>query len=303
LAGLSLLNTCIKVVYERIRDLHSSLTTEFARRYLPRLDLVDQCINTNSVVYWVNGSGFQILSELYSSISEDQYVVAGDLPYPYINESPVFFLLQVLARSLARNGYVVLTDSVSINLGSRNVLLLGYPHTGKSTITALAVSRGFKVYSTENTVVRAGNGGLEIVAGTRVLVYDPRIRDLFGVRIESTSRTKHGYEVLDLEQLNGDLKYPAVVDEVYLIYTSFNSRGFSGQPVKGRKVDKTIWYFATSLLKGLDYYPPRPLDTPIDEPVLRTLKQLLDLFREKYSDRFHEVFGSPIEVFEGLIKS
>jgi len=303
LAGLSLLNTCIKVVHDRIRDLHSSLTTEFARRYLPRLDLVDQCINTNSVVYWVNGSGFQVLSELYSSISEDQYVVVGDLPYPYINESPVFFLLQVLARSLARNGYVVLTDSVSINLGSRNVLLLGYPHTGKSTITALAVSRGFKVYSTENTVVKVENGGLEIVAGTRVLVYDPRIRDLFRVRVESTSRTKHGYEVLDLELLNSDLKYPAVVDEVYLIYTSFNSRGFSGQPVKGRKVDKTIWYFATSLLKGLDYYSPRPLDTPIDEPVLRTLKQLLALFREKYNDKFHEVFGSPIEVFEGLIKS
>jgi hypothetical protein len=302
MGALSLLGTCIEVYYRDFAKLYEALTTEFARRYLPRLSALQRCVNPQAIVYWVGGEGFDMASEAYSSEGADIYVVRGAPPEPYTNESPVFFTLQVLARSLAKRGYVVLTDSVSLGLGSKNVLILGFPHTGKSTISALATSTGYPVYTTENTVVDVTGGRLRIVAGTRVLVYDPRVKELFGAKLEPTSRTKHGYEVVDLEKLSELPASGVVVDEVYVIYSSFTTTGFARNPVKGRKVEKLVWYFATSLLKGLDYYTPRPLDTPIDKPVRESLENLLKVFRENYVERFYEVFGSPVEILRNIAK-
>jgi|GEM_PF-5578721 len=76
----------------------------------------------------------------------------------------------------------------------------------------------------------------------------------------------------------------------------------SGTPVRGRKVAKTVRYFATALLKGVEYYELSPLDTPIDGAVAGTLTKLLDTFSRSYSNVFYEAFGSPLEVFKAIVE-
>ncbi|MEM0224364.1 MAG: hypothetical protein QXS24_01740 [Desulfurococcaceae archaeon] len=298
---LKIENTCIEIRTREPKELFESLNSDFSRRYLPPLSIGD-CSNIAAVIYWISGEEFTVLSASYSSNAPDIYVVSGDYPRAYENESPVFFLTQVLARSLAKEGYIMLTDSVSMEFSEKNVLVLGFPHTGKSTLSSIALSHGYRIYSTENTVVKLVDEVLHVVTGTRVLVFDPRVRDLYDVKVQSTSRTRHGYEVVDLDKyFNKELlnrKIP--IDEIYVIYTSFSSSGVSIAPVKGRKVEKLIWYFATGLLKGLDYYYPQPLDMPLDDKVLLTIRKFMETTRKKYGDKFYEVFGSPMEVFRAI---
>lgn len=300
---IGLLDVCIEIHTRGFYELLKSLESEFARRYLPRLSQVDKCVYPSATIYWIDNSDFKVISAVYSSSSKDIYVVQGSPPEPYVNESPVFFLLQVIARSLAKNGYIMLTDSVTVGVGDRTILLLGFPHTGKSTIASIAVSYGHIVYTTENTILKIDENGLRVMGGTRVLVYDPAIRDLYGVNITPHSRTRHGYEVVDLERLDNirEFNREISVDEIYLLYTSFSSTGFSRKPIRGRKIGKLLWIFATSLLKGLDYYTPRPLDTPLDENIVYTIDWFIKYIESKYGDSFFEVYGSPLEVFKSII--
>ncbi|MGC8983475.1 MAG: hypothetical protein ACP5KA_06990 [Desulfurococcaceae archaeon] len=288
---------CLEVVVEDPEGLYESLSSDFSRRYLPPLEASGECRSVGARVYWLSGSGFEVLASAYSDYSPDTYVVAGEYPEAYVNEAPVFFMLQVLARALAREGYVLVTDSVAVDLGGRAVLFLGFPHTGKSTISAIAADRGYRVLSTENTIVKPSASGLLVYGGTRVLVFDPRIRELYGVRLESTKKTKHGYEVVDLDALHEPLEEPLLVSEIYLLYTSFSSYGVSVVPIRGRKAGKLAWHFAVSLLKGLDYYEPAPLDMPLAGPVRASVEGFVKAVVEGYSGRFYEVFGSPLEVF------
>ena len=283
--------------------LEKSLTSTFSRRYLPRAQRVECSSSLQARIAWSSGVGFTVESAAYSDDPgvPDYYAVRGGLPEAYVNESPVFFLLQVYARSLAKRGYVLLTDSVTISDENKAVLLLGYPHTGKSTISSIALTHGYSVLSTENTIVKPGDKYIEVHGGTRVLVFDPRIRELYGVRVESHEKTKHGYEIVDLDLLSKP-KLPKRVVEVYLIYTSFTTSGASFSTIKGRKIAKTIWYFATGPLKGIDYYEPSPLDTPISGSVATTLTRLINTFTENYSENFYEIFGSPLEVFKAIIE-
>ena len=299
---LSIRSVCVEIHSEIENELASSLVSDFARRYVPSMSIQGNCSSANALVYWLRGSGFNILSTSFLPSGLDVYVVEGEPPIAYLNESPIFFLLQVLARSLARTGYLLLTDSVAINTGSKVILLLGYPHTGKSTIAAIAASKGFSVLSTENTVVYADEKELRVLDGTRILVFDPKIRELFGVNIESTGKTRHGYEIvdLDLSQENRMLNSRNIVDEIYVVYTSFSCTGASLVPVKGRKVEKLLWHFATSLLKGVEYYYPQPIDTLLDKQITTVIKRFINTVREKYSTRFYEAFGSPLEVFRTI---
>jgi len=294
---LRVAEACVEVNTDSPGALVDALKSSFARRYLPPM-IVDECTRVEARIEWLRGGEFQVLSASYSSGGVDNYVVRGDYPEPYANESPVFFFLQVLARSLAKKGYVMLTDSIAIGLNNKNVLFLGFPHTGKSTISAIAVSKGYVVYSTENTVVKVLNGVIHVVAGTRVLVFDPRIRGLYGVEIKSTGKTRHGYEILDLDTVSSPPRDSLLVpvNEIYVIYTSFNSSGVSIVSIKGRKVEKLLWYFAAGLIKGLDFYYPRPLDMPIDKQVARSISEFLEAAKSNYADKFFEVFGSPLEV-------
>jgi len=293
----------VGIRYGEPGSLISSITSTFSRRYLPPVRPADCPEVLQALIEWLPGEGFVVESAVFthSPLEPDYYTVRGGLPEAYLNESPVFFLLQVFARSLAKRGYVLLTDSVAVSDGERAVLLLGYPHTGKSTVSAIALTQGYYVLSTENTVVKPGDSELEVYGGTRVLVFDPRVRKLYGVGVGSSEVTKHGYELVDLDLL-GTPRLPQEVVGVYLLYTSFSSIGASLAPVRGRKVAKTVWYFATALLKGVEYYEPSPLDTPIDGAVAGTLIKLLDTFSRSYSNAFYEAFGSPLEVFKAIVE-
>ncbi|MEM2025793.1 MAG: hypothetical protein QXW94_05835, partial [Desulfurococcaceae archaeon] len=296
---------CFEIHANEMHKLNEFLYSEFSRRYIPRINVSETCLGrTSAVIYWLKGEGFQVLSSSYSSYGPDVYVVCGDLPRAYTNESPIFFLLQVLARGLAKTGLVLLTDSVAITTKSKTILLMGFPHTGKSTIATIAVNNGLTVRSTENTVVKIEEKSLKIVGGTRVLVFDPKIKDLYGVKVEPTSKTKHGYEILDLDALEPSSinKEEVDIDELYVIYTSFSAKGASISPIKGRKIEKLIWYFATSLIKGLDYYEPYPLNLPIDQPVAEAIVKFIEVVKENYSNKFYEVFGSPLDVVKDILE-
>lgn len=296
--NICILDACLKVYTSDPDRLYESLTSDFARRYIPPLRLHDESGQVESIIYWIPGERFKVLTTSFSDELEDFYLVTGPYPEAYVNEAPLFFILQVLARSLMRRGHVVITDSVYLDTGKKGVLLLGFPHTGKSTLTSIAVDRGYKVVSTENTVVRLSDGKIEVESGTRTLVFDPKVRELFGIRLTSTRKTKHGYEFVDLDALGQRVDKKMYVDEIYVLYTSFSSKGASTTPVTGRKVGKLIWYFTVSLLKGIDYYEPHPIDMPITPKVMKTLVEFLNAVKENYSGRLYEVYGSPIEVFE-----
>jgi len=293
----------IGVEHSDLVGFEKALSSTFSRRYLPRAQRAECSSDLEAHIKWSSGVGFAVESVIYSDEPSipDYYAVRGGLPEAYVNESPVFFLLQVYARSLAKRGYVLLTDSVTISDGDKAILLLGYPHTGKSTISSIALTHGYSVLSTENSIVKPTDKYIEVHGGTRVLVFDPRVRELYGVKVESHEKTRHGYEVVDLDLL-GEPKLPQRLVGVYLIYTSFTTSGVSFSTIKGRKIAKTIWYFATGPLKGIDYYEPSPLDTPIRGSVANTLTKLINTFTENYSLSFYEVFGSPLEVFKAIVE-
>ncbi len=293
----------MKIDHVNPEGLLRSLSSTFSRRYLPRAVYSECPGNIEAHIEWNSDVGFSVNSVIYNDEPSvpDYYSIRGGLPEAYVNESPVFFLLQVYARSLAKRGYILLTDSVTISDGEKAVLLLGYPHTGKSTISAIALTHNYTVLSTENTIVKPRDTYIEVHGGTRVLVFDPRIRELYGVGIESHEKTRHGYEIIDLDQVSSSI-LPQRLIGVYLIYTSFTTTGVSFSPIKGRKIAKTIWYFATGPLKGIDYYEPSPLDMPIRGVVAKTLAEFIKTFTENYSANFYEVFGSPLEVFKAIVE-
>ncbi len=141
--------------------------TTFARRYLP--DVLRGDARPNVIIERFKGEKFRVFSSLYDVNSKDYYKLESAVPQAYKNEAPpVFFLLQATARAGARKGRIFITDSVSvINENGKAVLFVGYPHTGKSTISALALSEGLPVLSTENTVVDVRDGRIFVIGGHR----------------------------------------------------------------------------------------------------------------------------------------
>ncbi len=280
------------------------LTTLFSRRYLPSYSVRRGRVprGVAAAVDWLPGDSFAITSIRLSDEEEDRYVVESPPPQPYVNESPYFFLLQVLSRSYAKKGLVMLTDSVSFMLDSgRAVLVLGYPHGGKSTILAIALSRGYGPLTTENTLVRASDNGVEVIGGSRVLVVDPRSLKRYGVELglEPDEVTKHGYLVYDLENING-LDGPVEVEAIYMVHCSFTATGASLERVRGRKIPKLLWHFASSIPRGTDYYEPEPpsLATPV---VDRAISSLVYHAARTYSSRFYEVFGAHDKAFDLIV--
>ncbi len=274
----------------------------FPRRYLPYYTLEKNAGNTwdrvDAVIdYHVDNEGFMVEKHLLGS--RDEYWVRGSIPAPYSNEAPYFFTLQVLSRALLRRGFIVLTDSISfMDHGGRVHLVLGYPHDGKSSLSAIAYSMGELLLSTENTVVEARSNGLYIVNGSRMLVYDPRIHGLYSIPGKKPDYiTRHGYYVVDLGPYpDGDYR----VHDITLIHSSYRSRGLDYEELSGRKIMKTLWYFATVLIRGVDYYDPGPLDlssNDLDSSLINWLRRVAGV----YKGLFLEVFGSHREVYDGLV--
>jgi len=289
---------------ELARGLKEGFTSLFARRYLPVKEVGIDGDKVLATLHWRPGSGFGIEGYRLSDKGVDEYVVSGEPPAPYTNEPPVFFVLQVAARSYARSGLLLLTDSVTLYdpVSGNAALLLGYPHGGKSTVAALALTRGLRVVSTENTVARVSPGGLEVLGGTEVLLYHPRVEERYKVKppIEPSDVTRHGYRVLDLAPYT-ELDKPARITHIFVLHCSFASHGASLEPVKGRKIAKTLWHFASSLIRGDDYYDPHPLSLTskeLDERIAGAVREVAS----RYTGRFYEAYGAHDKVLDKIIE-
>jgi len=290
-----------------IREVAGGLRTSFAGRYIPTFEVLGGEAAAGGApkasVEWVRGRSFRVVDYVLRDSGVDEYVIESPPPAPYVNESPYFFILQALSRLYVRAGLLMLTDAVSVadpRLESA-ALLLGYPHTGKSTLLALALASGLKPLTTENTLLKVDGGVARVVGGTGVLVYDPRVREEYGVNVPASGMTRHGYAVVDLRGVvggrDGALGRGVPVKAIYLLYTSFSSRGADLKPVKGRKVVKTLWHFATAVVRGTDYYDPLPppLTSPgVDEAIASRVKALAGA----YGGRMFEAFGSHPKVLE-----
>lgn len=286
-------------------SLEKILLSSFPRRYLPNYSLHRGLDRFDVLIKWIKSSnGFKIIN--FQQIGHyDEFVIESPLPEPYVNESPVFFLLQVFARAYVKKNYLVLTDSIALKIRDRTILLLGYPHSGKSTLTALSINYGDTPLSTENTVLELTSNGLRVVNGTSILVYDPRVEELYGVKINYTGMTKHGYRIVDLDEIipkrKTIIKNKPFIDEIYILHCSFNSGEPGLEKVVGRKIKKTLWYFISSLLIGIDYYEPHPLYL-VNQDILEKLVNFLNKVSEIYSDKVFEIYGSHDKTYQYLRK-
>ncbi|ASJ10144.1 hypothetical protein A3L12_01950 [Thermococcus sp. P6] len=272
----------------------------FARRYLP--DVTVASGDPDVLIERFRGDDFRVFGAIYDVLGVDRYKLEAGVPSAYGNEAPVFFLLQAVARAGMKKSLVFLTDSVSIvRPDGKAVLFVGYPHTGKSTISALALAKGLTVLSTENTVIEARDGKLNVVGGTDVLVYDPSVERFHHLRIPHDTQTRSGYRIKDL---SGDserrnlLREGVEVDKIVVLHAAFHCTGASFSAIKGRKVRKTLWYFSTALMKGLDYYEPMPLHVPMTDEIRANLRDFLHVASSAYSKRMFEAFGGHGEIFE-----
>ncbi len=296
---------------KRLDDVVSGLNSLFARRYIP-LTFIGYKKPVNKYlgarIEWKprrNNDVFIVEDYSLSLGDVDYYVISSDPPKPYVNESPIFFILQVLARAHAKYNRLFLTDTVSFAKDGKAILVLGYPHCGKSTLTALALYNGYTPLSTENTIVELRGEKAYIVEGTSVLVYDPIITRLYKIDIPYHEETRHGYRIIDLDRISSDrrrlLAKGVPIERIYLVYSSFSSVGANYKAVKGRKIVKTLWYFSTALISGLDYYDPAPLNLLTNDLRDRLAKQV-KLFARVYGGRMYEVYGSHDKVFELITK-
>lgn len=278
--------------------------TLFARRYLPDVERCD--CEPQVIVDRFVGDEFRVFSAIYDHGGVDEYKVESPLPVAYGNEAPVFFLLQAISRAGAKRGKIFLTDSVGVlKPDGKAVLFVGYPHTGKSTISALALSEGYKVLSTENTVVEVRDSAIYVTGGTDVLVYDPRIEEIYGVKVDYDAETKSGYRIKDIRtdvERRKMLNKGVEVEKIIVTHAGFNCSGASFSPVRGRKVKKSLWYFATALIKGIDFYTPTPLHMPMNDEITASIESFLEVAASKYSHRMFEAFGDHRSIFEAVIK-
>ncbi len=277
----------------------------FARRYLP--DVIEGKSQSGDVeIERFKGKTFRVFSAVYDHLGRDEYKIESSLPSAYGNEAPVFFVLQAAARSGAKMGRIFVTDSVGVvaNTG-RAVLFIGYPHTGKSTMSVLALASGLPVLSTENTIVEVRGEKLYIVGGTDVLVYDPRVEGIYDVRIPYDEKTKSGYRIKDLrggKERKSLLRKGVEIEMIVLLHSAFNCMEASFSRIMGRKVRKTLWYFSTALMKGLDYYEPMPLHVPMNEEISENLRKFLETASSSYSEKMFEAFGNHRTVFERVME-
>ena len=282
-------------VSSQVNEIIKSFNNIFPKRYIPKYLVREYRANSyDAKISWkVIDRGFRVKKIQLGY--KDFYEISSSIPEAYTNEAPFFFILQVFSRLYEKKGFLLFTDSVSFYdpENDKTALILGYPHAGKSTVLAIALSRGLVPLTTENTVLRVRNG-LEIIGGTRVLVVDPVALKIYGIPLESELKTRHGYLLFDLE----GLKQPRSlkVSSIYLIYCSFNSKGVGVKRIKGRKFLKILWNFSSAIIRGLDYYSPIPLNLSTSELDKQRIKLLVKIM-EQYSERFLEVFGSHLDVF------
>jgi len=287
-----------------LSEVASGLRDLFARRYIPSFIISEYSGSSyDARIHWDVTSGEFRVNE-YSLGDVDEFKISSPPPRPYTCESPYFFVLQVFARQYLKKGYLMFTDAVSFTDGKGDAyLILGYRHGGKSSILTIALANGYSPLTTENTIVRVASGYLEVVGGTDVLVLDPYTLDRYGLylRVKPDGTTRHGYLIVDLGKRVSKSLFPVKIKTIYVVHCSFSSIGASKKLIKGRKAMKTLWQFATSIIRGIDYYEPYPLylsDDKLDELQRRYLTKVSAM----YEGKFYEIFGSHLDVFNEIIR-
>ena len=302
--GLEIGGVAFSFIGELDDGFQDELRGLFARRYLP--DVREAEKDPQVLIERFKGKRFRVFSAIYDHMGKDEYKIESAVPSAYGNEAPVFFILQAAARVGAKGGRIFVTDSVGVMTpNGKAVLFFGYPHTGKSTMSVLALARGFPVLSTENTVIEARGKKLYITGGTDVLVYDPRVEGIYDIKVPYDEKTRSGYGIKDLGCENERrklLKRGVEIDLIIVLHSAFNCMEASFSRVSGRKVRKTLWYFSTALIKGLDYYEPAPLHVPVSDEIDRNLRLFLNTATENYSNRMFEAFGNHRAVFERVME-
>ncbi len=297
------LNTEILVESQQsLQEIVEGLEDVFAGRYLPKFSILEGggLGGADAVIKWRSireKNGFKLDSISLGKI--DELIVSSSPPKPYVNEAPYFFLLQLLSREYVKKGYLMLTDTVSINdpASGETHIFMGYPHTGKSTLLALSINSGLKPLTTENTVIEVRGGNAFVVGGTNVLVYDPEVESKYRVRLKPKLKTKHGYGIIPIEGVRDGEAYR--ISSLYVIYCSFRSSGVSFKHIRGRKIFKILWHFSTSIIRGVDYYEPIPPDLS-DNAVDRVISERIKEIASGYEGSFMEVFGSHREVLSSV---
>lgn len=84
-----------------------------------------------------------------------------------------------------RKGRIFIMDFVSvINENGKVVFFVGYFYIGKSMIFVLVFFEGFFFLSIENIVVDVRDGRIFVIGGIDVLVYDLKIEEIYGIKVE-----------------------------------------------------------------------------------------------------------------------
>jgi len=270
-----------------------ALVNDFARRYIPELEICRG--ESDATVVWENGRNCVEILEIQLG-DEDTFRIRSAPPQPYINEHPYFFLLHVFSRLYEKRGYLLFTDTAVFSSQGKGVMLMGPPHTGKSTLMVLAIGHGFVPLSNENSVFEVRNGKLFFLGGATTLTFSSKVEKLLNV--EKDGVTRSGYGMLDLRKFH---RKRAKIEKIFYLNSSFRSRGFDKEEISGRKITKILWDHSSKIINGGEFYEEFPpnLSTP---ELSRTRAQKIKEIARVYRGKFLEVFGSHRGIFDGILE-
>jgi len=264
----------------------------FARRYIPEIEFGGR--GKDAFIDWEMGKQVEILEVKFGK--RDYFRIRAGNPQPYKNEHPYFFILQVFSRLYEKKGHILLTDSAVFSQGKKGILLLGPPHSGKSTLMVLAASQGFDLLSNENSVFDLRNEKLIFIGGCNLLTFSPMVKRY--VEIEEDGKTRSGYGMLDLRKFE---RRKVRIEKIYYLHSSFSSKGFDKELIRGRKIEKILWDHASKVVSGGEFYKKFPLNFSTPELSKKRAIKVREMARG-YKNKFFEVFGSHIEIFNEIAK-
>ncbi len=258
----------------------------FSRRYVPDFEVGGE--DPRASIVWKLGRPGVIVEERGKS----RFVIRSDYPEPYRNEHPYFFLLQVFSRLYEESGRILLSDSVVFSSGKEGVVVMGGPHSGKSTLLYLAILNGFIPLSNENSVFSLKGGKLVFEGGATTFTFSRRAAKYGSVVLDGTTRSGYGY--VDLRKFD---RKRVTIKGLFYIHSSFSSKGFDMEKISGRKVKKLLWSHASSVIRGTEFYSPYPPDLS-SEDLNRARAERISDVADFYGDSFYEVFGAHDAIFE-----
>ncbi len=268
-----------------------NIDLNFGKRYLPIS--VRKDVKIKAKLHWEIGKEFEILS--IDKEKEEYFISSPEAKY-YSNESPIFFIAQIFSRLLEKENFLFFTDSVVIKNEEEGILLLSQPHGGKSSIAGLFLNEGKEVLSNENSVFKVENGKLIFLTGAPYLTISKKSIEKYNLRLNPIGKTKSGYSVIDLSSY-ATKNEGTEIEKIFILHTSFLGNKCEIEPIeKNRKLMKILWNYSSSVIRGVDFYPPYTVnlsDVNLDKNRAKNLKEI----SEFYKNSTFELFGCHSEAF------